>query len=120
MRRNSSKRSPSKGNSSALLNGGETAVLKKTISVRNDSLGYTPVHHDDGNKIASLTYHTDESEAHRAYASQQHHKYRGRFWNTGKHETIQRYFFLACIGITQGSVAYFTNLACGTLTDVSA
>lgn len=118
-RRNSSKKSPTKEPPSSPPSVLKHTIIKKRISVRNDSLGYTPQHHHDDTKIPSLTYPTDESEAYRAYAAQTHHKYRGRFWNEGKHEMMQRYFFLACIGISQGSVAYFTNLACGTLTDVS-
>jgi hypothetical protein len=84
---------------------------RKTVSIRQDSLGYSPEeHHHLHVKIDSLQYLEDESEAYRAFKASSHFHYRGAFWNEGKRKIMVRYMQLVMIGIFQGSIAYFTNV----------
>jgi len=92
----------------------------QTLHVRSDSLGKNGrnLHHSAGDpKIGSLNYIPNESEAWRAHRASEHFRYRGRFWNVGKRDIMVRYFSLALIGITQGTIAYLTNFAANQLTD---
>lgn len=92
----------------------------KTLHVRSDSLGYSHnLHHSiDAPKIQSLNYIVDESEVWRAHRASEHFRHRGRFWNKGKRDVIVRYTSLALIGITQGTIAYLTNITAAKLTEV--
>lgn len=84
---------------------------RRTMSIRQDSLGYSPEeHHHSYVKIDSLQYLDDESEAYRAFKASGHFHYRGAFWNEGKRKIMVRYMQLVMIGIFQGSIAYFTNV----------
>lgn len=96
-----------------------TSEASKTLHVRADSLGYSNNHHlsIDTPKIDSLNYIVHESEAWRAHRASEHFRHRGRFWNKGKRDIIVRYISLALIGITQGSIAYLTNITANKLTD---
>ena len=69
-------------------------------------------HHDQKSDVnyPSLQYERDESEAWKAHIMMDHYQHRGKFWNTGEHEELIRYVLTALVGITQGCVAYFTNL----------
>ena len=58
----------------------------------------------------SLQYELNESAAYKSHILMDHYQHRGRFWNTGKHEETVRYLLTALVGITQGYVAYFTNI----------
>ena len=46
-----------------------------------------------------------------------HLQHRGKFWNTGKQQELTRYVLTAGIGIVQGCVAYFTNIASSAFID---
>ena len=85
--------------------------------IRKDSLGNAgggSHHHSKSinnvNNFDSLTYILDESDAWRAHAATEHYRHRGEFWNKGKHHTSLGYLLLACVGMGQACVAYFTNL----------
>ena len=69
--------------------------------------GEEEAHHKN---LESLTYEQCESDAYRAHVALDHYHHRGRFWNSGKHETMVRYLLTALVGIMQGAVAYFTNI----------
>ena len=98
-----------------------TAPRKSKFAFRQDSVGYNPdKHHSSDVKIASLTYNEDESEAYRAHNASTHYKYRGTYWNEGKREIMIRYIQLALIGLIQGSIAYFCNVACHYFVEVSS
>ena len=84
--------------------------------IRKDSLGNAGGgghHHSESSSnvnFDSLTYILDESDAWRAHAATEHYRHRGKFWNKGKHHTLVGYLLLACVGMGQACVAYFTNL----------
>jgi chloride channel 7 len=96
-------------------------TLKKShSSFRGDSAGgggHDHHHVDKGDHLPSLQYQRDESEAWRAHVLMDHYRHQGQFWNTGKHEELVQYLLTALIGITQGCVAYFTNLLSNYLID---
>ena len=79
-------------------------------NIREDSIGSNNDHKEKGKILHSLNYIDDESEVWKAHKAVEHHLHRGKFWNTGKHETMHRYFIIASIGIIQGVVAYGTNI----------
>lgn len=83
--------------------------------VRRDALGGGGGHHhygdDKHDHVPSLCYEWDESEVWRAHQTLDHLQHRGKFWNTGKQQELTRYLLTAGIGIMQGCVAYFTNIA---------
>lgn len=94
--------------------------LKASMAIRSDSLGYNPSgHHDHSVKIESLVYQTEESDVFKAYAASQHYRSRGKFWNDGKREIMIRYINLSLVGLVQGCIAYFANIASRSLIEVS-
>ena len=70
-------------------------------------------------KIESLVYQTEESDVFKAYAASQHYRSRGKFWNDGKREIMIRYINLSLVGLVQGCIAYFANIASRSLIEVS-
>lgn len=82
----------------------------KARKIRRDSIGWTPSKHAHHKNLESLTYELSESDVFRAHTALDHYQHRGRFWNSGKHETMIRYFLTALVGVAQGSIAYFTNI----------
>ena len=67
----------------------------------------------------SLTYTPDESDVWRAHWALEHMKMRGRFWNHGKFNTIQTYFWIVMTGILQAVVAYVANFSSRVFIEVS-
>ena len=68
-------------------------------------------HHGKTKNVDSLTYVTDESDAWRGHDALRHIKYRGRFWNEGKYDTLKEYILIAMVGVVQASIAYFANIS---------
>jgi hypothetical protein len=68
-------------------------------------------HHGKTKNVDSLTYVTDESDAWRGHVAIKHMKYRGRFWNEGKYDTLKEYSLIAMVGVVQASIAYFANIS---------
>ena len=88
-------------------------AVPKPRQIRRDSIGSAPPSHHgskSGKNLESLTYEQCESDAYRAHISLDQYHHRGRFWNSAKHEIMVRYLLTGAVGITQGCVAYFTNV----------
>ena len=88
----------------------------KFSSIRDDSIGSSHDSHHRGENVPKLDSHKyidDESEIAKGFKASEHHLHRGKFWNTGKHETMHRYGIIFSIGVIQGAVAYGTNLVSG-------
>jgi hypothetical protein len=109
--------------------GGEATTVnenasRKKFSIRSDSIGSPQQDHHHANthvpNVDSLTYIDDESEAWRAHAATEYYTHRGRFWNLGKHRTMERYVLIAAIGIFQAFTAYFTNIVSKTFIEASS
>lgn len=107
------------GKSARSILRGESSVIELSynkshnqfVGIRDDSLGSSSEHkHGPSTKIHSQNYIEDESEVWKAHKILEHHLHRGKFWNTGKHETVTRYIIIASIGIIQAIVAYTTNI----------
>lgn len=96
------------------------SLRRKSSVVRNDSIGGgAHGHHSGKDNFDSLTYVDDESDIWKAAAATEHYRYRGNFWNSGKHATLLCYLLIASVGIVQATVAYLTNLTSAYFISVS-
>lgn len=65
--------------------------------------------------VESLTYVANESDVWRAHWAIEHYMLRGEFWNHGKRETIQHYYWIVMTGIIQACIAFATNVTSKTV-----
>lgn len=68
--------------------------------------------------VESLTYVANESDVWRAHWAIEHYMLRGEFWNHGKRETIQHYYWIVMTGIIQACIAFATNVTSKTVIEV--
>lgn len=84
---------------------------KAARQIRRDSMGSAPhAAHSHAKNMDSLTYSENESDVFRAHVALDQYHHRGRFWNSGKHETSLRYIYIFLVGVVQGAIAYGTNV----------
>ena len=68
--------------------------------------------------VNSHNYEPDESEVWRAYNHELNRSNRGQWWTTAKKRSVKRWIVTLVIGLLQGLIAYFCNLATRGLSDV--